>query len=274
MTDRLTEITTSLKAQLLADKKKSALLGILFLVFLAVLGRALFSGGNPAPAEATPPTVANALPSLPTVTPPLIPPTPSPKPAETKSTPQPAATPPALVRPQEEPGPGAALETLAAAVRASLTAPKGAAEAAAALEAADAGFAPSTTERRDLFTAPAWERPDEKKTKSPRAANGKQGAAKKSRKGGRAEPAKPLWDHLGNALGDYQQTRRSEIAQYEAQLAELQLQSTLTGPAPIAYISGRLVREGDTIRGFTVARIEDRRVVVRKQSFIRVLIMP
>jgi len=270
MTDRLTEITTSLKAQLMADKKKSALLGILLMVFLAVLGRAIFTSGDPAAATAQ--AVANPPPTLATVTPSVTPPPPPPPPTPAKSTP-PGPTPPPLVRPVEEPGPNA-FETLAAAVRAGMAAPGKAAEAAAAMAAADAGLAAPPSERRDLFSAPAWDRAGEKKTGSSRTANGRKAPAKKSGKGAKAEPEKPFWDHLGSALGDYQQTRRSEMAQYEAQLAELQLQSTLTGPAPMAYISGRLVREGDTVRGFTIVRIEDRRVVVRKQGFIRVLIMP
>jgi len=55
---------------------------------------------------------------------------------------------------------------------------------------------------------------------------------------------------------------------------ELRLQSTMTGRSPLAYISGRLVREGDVLRGFAVVKIDDRRVILRKAGLDHQLSMP
>lgn len=252
MTDRLTEITTTLKAQLMADRKKSALLGGLLVVFLVVLGRALFSGSSPAPVAATEQAVAITNPA---------------------SQPTPPAPPSNLVRPIEEAGPNA-FATLGAAVRESLTLQMKVAEAAASAEslAAASEPLPLLPERKDLFSAPAWGH-GAKESSDPDDPDGKHSKSRKPKKS-KKEQEKPFWGNLGSALGEYQQIRRGEVAEYEAQLAGLELQSTLTGPVPRAYISGRLVRVGDTVRGFSIVRIEDRRVVVKKQAFMRVLVMP
>ncbi len=48
----------------------------------------------------------------------------------------------------------------------------------------------------------------------------------------------------------------------------------MTGQVPLAYISGRLVREGDRVEGFSVVQIRDRQVMLRKSGATRVLNMP
>jgi len=116
---------------------------------------------------------------------------------------------------------------------------------------------------RDLFNTTAWSRffpavIDHRYTDDPNA----------------AEAPKSFWWQLGQAIADHKRTHERESKQLEAELAELELQSTMTGSAPMAYISGRLVHEGDTIRGFSVVRIGDRCVTVRKTGNVRELVMP
>jgi hypothetical protein len=80
-----------------------------------------------------------------------------------------------------------------------------------------------------------------------------------------------LWSQMGEIVSDYQSSRAARIEEIEADLSALALQSTMTGSAPMAHISGRLVRVGDSISGFLVKRIEDRRVMLRRDGVERVL---
>jgi hypothetical protein len=57
---------------------------------------------------------------------------------------------------------------------------------------------------------------------------------------------------------------RQESIRQEA--AQLTLQSTLTGAAPMAYISGQLVRQGETLNGVRIRRIEAKRVLIAKEG--------
>ena len=56
-----------------------------------------------------------------------------------------------------------------------------------------------------------------------------------------------------------------------AAAAELVLESTIVGSAPLASISGRGVRPGDEIDGFVLERVEQTQVVLRQQE-IRVVL--
>src|SRR2546428_599293 len=51
------------------------------------------------------------------------------------------------------------------------------------------------------------------------------------------------------------------------------MQPVLTGREPLAYISGHLVRPGDRYAGFSIVRIEERRVLVEKYGQIHELVM-
>jgi len=53
---------------------------------------------------------------------------------------------------------------------------------------------------------------------------------------------------------------------------DLVLESTIVGPAPLASISGRVVRPGDEIEGFVLERVEPTRVVLRRHE-IRVILL-
>lgn len=83
-----------------------------------------------------------------------------------------------------------------------------------------------------------------------------------------------FWSNIAKAADEYRDARRQEAQALAKDLAELKLQSTLTGSNPSAYLSGHLVHEGDTLLGFYVARIEERRVLLTKSSYTYVLAMP
>jgi len=49
---------------------------------------------------------------------------------------------------------------------------------------------------------------------------------------------------------------------------QFQLQSTMTGPVPAAYIDGTLLREGQTYRGFQIRQINNRSVSLEKDGHV------
>ncbi len=83
---------------------------------------------------------------------------------------------------------------------------------------------------------------------------------------------------FGWKLAELQRTQSEAREHLSQELAELKLQSTMTGTHTTAYISGpgfdRLVREGDVVSGFSVVRIEDRRVTFEKSGMMAALTMP
>jgi hypothetical protein len=83
-----------------------------------------------------------------------------------------------------------------------------------------------------------------------------------------------LWSAACSAIVESQRDQHREFAETEKILTSMQLQSTMTGSLPMAYISGRLVREGEVIDGFSVVQISERRVVVRKGMHLHELAMP
>ncbi|MBI5765117.1 MAG: hypothetical protein HZA51_16500 [Planctomycetes bacterium] len=113
---------------------------------------------------------------------------------------------------------------------------------------------------RDLFTLQNWS-----------AYAPTFGVADSTAKGA---PRSEFWSNIAKAADEYRDARRQEAQALAKDLAELKLQSTLTGANPSAYISGHLVHEGDTLSGFYVARIEERRVLLTKSSYTYVLAMP
>ena len=82
-----------------------------------------------------------------------------------------------------------------------------------------------------------------------------------------------FWSSVAGAMRQYGRQRREEAETLSKELSELQLQSTLTGTEPLAYISGHLVRPGEVFSGFSVLRIEERRVVLEKYGQIHALVM-
>ncbi len=208
------------KAQIAADKKKSAILGTLFCVLLVVVVKQ-FLGGNSSP-TATPAT-AIAAPIAPT----------APKPKITATTidlgakaPIPKTTASTSSTSENKPAPAKSVHV--------------------------DNFAHDLA--RDLFTLKSWT------AYPPTFASGESATTKQ-----RGSP--DFWSRIAKAADEYQGARREEAKSISKDLAELRLQSTLTGTDPSAYISGRLVHETDQILGFTVARIEDRRVVLTKSGY-------
>lgn len=112
---------------------------------------------------------------------------------------------------------------------------------------------------RDLFVSPAWHA-------FPSAGTTPEHQPKAHRSG--------LLERIREELRAYREWRRRTVQEIEADLSELKLQSTLTGAMPSAQISGLLVHEGDSIRGFSVVRIEDRRVKLRRAGITRSLRLP
>jgi hypothetical protein len=78
-------------------------------------------------------------------------------------------------------------------------------------------------------------------------------------------------DRLSQHWFDYQTRVDATEHLVDEKVSELVLQSTMIGPVNSAYISGRLVHEGDTVEGFSVARIEARRVTLTFSGVTRYL---
>lgn len=230
MSDRPNDLLAGFKQQLVADKKKSALLAVLFGTLLLVVGSLFLSDSTPEVAKAQPNTAAAT-----TAKPPPTPPGRSLPRRFSKTT---------GARPRTDHSTGSRRPSRRhQAPRHSISV----AEMPRGLH-------------RDLFNTTEW-------SKYPPAVG---------LFGGRAdgEDQPNMWDALAKAIIDHQKSRTEKLARLAEELAQMELQSTMTGATPMAYISGRLVHPGDTIRGFSVVRIDDRRVTLRQHGVIRELAMP
>ncbi|MCB9858095.1 MAG: hypothetical protein H6818_20615 [Phycisphaerales bacterium] len=108
---------------------------------------------------------------------------------------------------------------------------------------------------RDPFRNPSWIRP--------------------IRKDDGEEVAQDSWlKRLSEQWSDYQAKADAVEELVDQKISELQLQSTMIGPASSAYISGRLVHVGDEIDGFSVVNIENRRVTLSFSGVVRSLTAP
>lgn len=83
-----------------------------------------------------------------------------------------------------------------------------------------------------------------------------------------------ILEQLRRQFADYQKSRQVETEKFTMEIDSLQLQSTMTGTRRSAYISGRLVHEGEMIDGFTVVRISDREVILSRNDARGSLRMP
>jgi hypothetical protein len=84
-----------------------------------------------------------------------------------------------------------------------------------------------------------------------------------------ADPAKS--DEEGT---DQNRQRQILMENLQTQAGKLKLQTTVMGPNPIAVINGELVKEGDTIAGFKVVKIEPRRMTIEQESMVLEIEMP
>ncbi len=234
------ETINRLRAQLFADKKKSALLGVLLLIFLVVFLRAVLSGSKPDEAVASGSVaVAPAAQATAHVDP---------------------------VQPGVRPAPQPALAANSASTVVSPV-------------SAVAGSPPGVTQIPALFGERASVAVDGLPRRSKRDPFGSRSLSKFPRlPDGAGDPngggsTAGFWTTILTGVQSQGTRQREEMIKIAEELAGLELQSTITGAMPLAYVSGRVVRPGDTIAGFSVVRIEDRRIVVRKSGITRVLTM-
>ncbi len=219
-----------LRGQILADKRKFAVLGGLLLVLTVAVGRLLLSDATPASVEGA--LLVPDSPALKTTR--VMPEPPSPAPADTPSR--------EILRSGPRRGGGSDVQ--------SGKRPHGDVEALPRVLS------------RDVFTVTDW-------SVFPRVAR-------------RDSPSPRLdfmssigvWSRLGSALTGRAEAHQRLSDEVEQAFESLELQATMTGPTPRAYISGRLVRNGDRVAGFTVVRVSDRRVELRRGTETRALTMP
>lgn len=241
MVANMKELWNQIRTQLAADKRKSAVMGVLLLVLTVLIGRTFV--GKPAPDTAD----AAAL---------VVP--------QTAAVGGSAET--ALTRPSP-----AIIDAPAQQPRAGTDAPESPVEVGVEADAQELMRRKRVsidglprTPARDLFTTPAWSR-----FAPAIIADAPLTAARRKS----SDPA-GFWAALSRRLAEEQKQRMAEILAIEVELGELELQSTLTGPDAMAHISGQLVRPGQRIRGFSVVRIENRRVTLVKSGVTRSLSMP
>ncbi len=229
------------RRQLAVDRKKAVALGVLLLVLLIAVGRLLLSGGGAEPTEAG----VTVIPATTAAAP------------ETLTRPTPAAVVGAVARAGGAVAPrqaGTAVDSNAVAMGWSGT-----------VRAVSVAGMPRTL-ARDLFTTQSWHK-FSVFTPTTQPVEDQQ-----------SEVEGPGWfKRFGWKLAEIQRTQEQAREQFGEELAELELRSTMTGTHKTAYISGpgfdRLVREGDVVRGFSVVRIEDRRVTFEKSGVTASLMM-
>jgi hypothetical protein len=235
MIEKLKQQFDLVKAQLAADKKKAAALSGLAIILLVVLGRLVLSSNVPAE------TVASSAP-FPRAT------------AGVSAVPQVPPTPKAVnVRP-----PSVSDRAIGASPGTDLGAHSDTQAAARSISVA--GMPRELA--RDLFNTSQWNK------FLPALAD-----SEKSSAGEKDKHAAGLWGHLRGTWSEYAQERREASQAFNHDLEQLALQSTMTGDNPMAYISGRLVKPGDEISGFSVVRILDRQVVVSREGVTATLEM-
>ncbi len=236
MSDKAQNLVNNFKAQLAADRRKAAILGVLLLVFLGVTAHAIFSGSDPAPAAAS---------DL------LVPP------AASASTQAPASADTSLKRPTPADRPAPPVKRARGAIEPGSPAAKlhdpltGGTVSVAGL---------SRTPIRDLFTVPDWSVFHNRN--SDEAGHG-------------ALPVPSATEAADSASVDAEAERALAEKDAEARkaLEALELQSTLIGTVRSAHISGRMVYEGESIAGFEVVRIKGGEVALRKDGRLYSLLM-
>lgn len=77
------------------------------------------------------------------------------------------------------------------------------------------------------------------------------------------------WDLVRKSMSsraDQQEQRQILIDNVRIAADALKLQSTVTGAHPGAMMNGQMVREGDSVAGFRVVKIEARQVIVEREG--------
>jgi hypothetical protein len=97
---------------------------------------------------------------------------------------------------------------------------------------------------------------------------------------GAAESAEASGDGYWNlvrksmsARADQQEQRQILTDNVRIAAGRLKLESTILGMTPVAMLNGRVVREGSTLEGFEVLKIEAREVIVEREGVKLALLM-
>jgi hypothetical protein len=226
--NRMAQFVATFRAQLAADRKKAAVLGIVLVVFIIAVGR-LFLKSQPSPVDAEETTAA--VPTSPSAQEPG-------RPFESlivEATPPPAR-------------PNSWTDALKIFQR-----------APGAKEVAQVDGMPLSLQR-DLFSTRSWsafpvavlENDDHDPGFTAPAGDG-------------------FWSRLAGQLATQRANRQSEIDKIDSELRDLSLTGTMVGEPSVASISGRVLRVGDKIRGFSVMRISERSVELQKRGYSRTL---
>jgi hypothetical protein len=236
MADSTAGILAKFKEALAADSKKTAILCVLCLVLIVVIVRHFFFDSPVEPAAASTSLVAANSPT--------------------------ALQPGTSVRPRVE-AVGHAASNRVAAVASPLEHSKRARPIAPTSEKVVSVEGLPRTLARNIFDTSSWGR-FERLSPFEHAKS----------QGDEEESAPSVLLQVGRKLAAFGRSRREVERKIDEELAKLKLESTMTGKVPLAYISGRLVREGERFEGFSVVQILDRQVMLRKSGVTRVLTMP
>lgn len=231
MSERIKAIIARLKVELAADKKRAGVLGVLLLVLVVVTVRAFVGGSTPTAAEARPAVAAPAIAAAPDGA------------GSAETAPR--------VRPvfeSTEPSPVVAAPVSPTSPAAEVAAPAPILVNAKPLKPVE--IEPGRKQvTRDLFASAAWSSfPSARRTSSTQPADEESDAG--------------FWSKLAASLADRGVEQRIELQRIDSLAQELRLEATMSGDAPAAYISGRLVHVGDSIRSFSVVSIDDRCVTL------------
>lgn len=237
MPDSLKDLLIKLRAQLAADKKKSVALGLLSIVFLVVIGRLFISEPTPETAQAVSPVVVAKSENT----------TASRK---SKRVSQERTTDSGGFRPKHS--------NRSVSNQSGVESPH---RTSSATKTPVSLMGMPRVLARDIFSTPDWSAFALDSPVLPSTAE-------------KPKDSPGWFTKFGWKLSEYQRERGENLDLIKSELAELELQSTMTGSSRSAYISGRLVREGDSIRGFSVVQIGDRRVTLRKSGISETLTMP
>ncbi len=246
MASNAADILTRLKTELAADKKKTAILSSLVLVFVVVLVMQFMPKPDDAAATAT-----DVLPKK------------SAKSAKKKA---PDAKP--LVRPEPEPIAQAPAQKPAQRTSRPITRPQVMTNVelgpttSREVPAVSVAALPRTLDR-NLFNTPDWSPFPLDRPQVVVAAGDSQESA-----------LSVVLGQLREAMAERREQRRKEKEAILAELEQLSLQSTMTGTHSLAYISGLLVHPGSRIHGFSVASIGEKSVTLEKRGHTFELKLP
>lgn len=78
----------------------------------------------------------------------------------------------------------------------------------------------------------------------------------------------------GDQATDQNREKQILMENLQTQAGKLKLQTTMMGRNPSALVNGELVKQGDTIGGFKVVKIEPRRITIEQENVVLEIEMP